>query len=1225
MRDLSATQLLERGNRCVLQDVRRKLRVAHAPQDQGAQAWIVSVDCGQVRGRVHHGRRFFRTRGEQSSGGCLVINRRHSASISPNCGESHCRTRRSVAAATRIIAFWVTCLALPTTAASLSCGHALGAPLVTIGPLKTVGREPVAAMVTVQQGHSYLVDVTEDGNDAFVEVLDLQDQVLIHADHPERRTGTRRAVMRATGASVLVRVTGKEPSGVTGSASVRIFDLEGSSAPASCVAAFKALAQADADYAAGAALAGQAPSGDARAAFLRAAEEYGAAERITAAVQDHVLGGQAALAVAGVDYSDLQDWPHAAEWAQTAATSFGGEDPYRRARAEALRATAWMEIGSPDLLRRARGILQKLIQFHLERRERYDAGLQLSNVAVSYLYEGRYPECIAASVTSARLLGSIHESLRRAQAWQNQGVCLWGQGHLVEALRWFQRASHDIGPDALPVIYLVLTNNTALVNYALGNFDEALHIFDRALTFAEQVHSLREEARSLYGIGVTYYAIGDHSRARQFLERSLAIRTVALDRRGRVATLRSLASVDAEQGMLTQALALDSEALGLAVAPSAIARIRIQTAVHTASAGRFAEADALLNEVIADPTSDPLISAEALLQRGRVLRQLGRLGEARADLVAARARLHARRSISEAFEADLELARVLRLAGEPKAALKALDESLTHADAMRLQTANPELRMQLGTPLRAAYELKVELLRERYESAVATGSQHEANAVAYAAFVVADESRAHSLADFAALQYPAVVRRSLAGEFKRREELYQELAARRFALESRLDRAGSDDPAARQMLADIAELERQIDTVNSVIDRDPLVQRVSRQQAHKRENLPSLPGNTALLSYWLGVEAAYVWVVVPGRIQWLRLVSPASVEDAAVSFHRSLTRLVDVPPERRLQNSRTLYDMIIRPAAPALAAARQWVIVPDGALNYVPFAALQGSDTGASFVALKHDVAITPAAWMITTAMEPRTRRPGKLLLIDDPVYQSDDPRLQTLAHRAAETESPESASLNAPYHDLQRLPFTAEEARRILAEFTLEEVDELKGLQATRQRALSLNWAQYRFIHIAAHAVVDAEVPQLSALVLGAYDAQGERVEQAVRVSDLSLQTLTADVAVLSACDTALGPIIAEGTLGLESTLLSRGARAVVASIWPVPDQVSARLMTLFYQHLLGESMSAPAALGAAMRAVVSEERSADPALWAGFQVYVTTLDGPAVQTAAEMTESAR
>src|SRR5213595_3195711 len=97
---------------------------------------------------------------------------------------------------------------------------------------------------------------------------------------------------------------------------------------------------------------------------------------------------------------------------------------------------------------------------------------------------------------------------------------------------------------------------------------------------------------------MNYYALGDRTRARGFLERALAIRTVALDGRGRMATLRALATIDAEQGRVDDAIASDREALGLAVDPSAIERIRIQLAVHTAAVGHPVEAKAQLDEVL---------------------------------------------------------------------------------------------------------------------------------------------------------------------------------------------------------------------------------------------------------------------------------------------------------------------------------------------------------------------------------------------------------------------------------------------------------------------------------------------------------------------------------------------------------------------------------------------------------------------------------------------------
>jgi CHAT domain-containing protein len=294
---------------------------------------------------------------------------------------------------------------------------------------------------------------------------------------------------------------------------------------------------------------------------------------------------------------------------------------------------------------------------------------------------------------------------------------------------------------------------------------------------------------------------------------------------------------------------------------------------------------------------------------------------------------------------------------------------------------------------------------------------------------------------------------------------------------------------------------------------------------------------------------------------------------------------------------------------------RNWVIIPDGALDYIPFAALQMRDEPPhSFVAMQHDIAVTPAAWMLNTSHSratPDDRR--KILLVADPVYQADDPRLATLKNPLAAAQTSAHRPPDPAGRDYRRLRFTAEEAAGISAQFPPGDVDELIGVNATRERLLALDWSQYRFIHFATHGIVDAQVPELSALVLGSYDFRGEVTDHAVRVADMSLQTLTAEVAVLSACETALGTEVrSEGLVGMSSTLLARGARAVVASLWPVPDEIGARLMTEFYQHMLHDSMRPEAALGTAMRLTASRARSADPALWAAFQVSVAALRSP-------------
>jgi CHAT domain-containing protein/tetratricopeptide (TPR) repeat protein len=1111
--------------------------------------------------------------------------------------------------------------ALPAVAETPSCRVALGAPTRVIGPLTTAGTLPVAADLALTASHSYLVEAEESGNDALLEVVE-QGRVIALADHPERRTGTRRAVFTAAqGASLQVRATGKEDAPVTGTVTARVYDLEVLAARPDCINIEKTLAAADADYARGTQIArGHAsdPTQNAHAAFARAAAGYvSALQYMTAA--DQTLRGETLLAVTGIQYYDLQDWAAAVDSAKTAAQSLA-QDPYRHALADALSAAASIEIASSSAVQtgtpaaqlneRVRQKLRSLNREFLALGKPYDAAMQVNNIGRTYYHEGRYAECAQASTAAARTFESVPDPLRRAIALQNAALCLWGLGRLAEAERIYERTLPDIAIGVSARIYLAAVTNAALLDYALGRFDESLRLYDRALSLAQKVQAQRDEAYCLYGIGVDYYALGDRTRAREFLERSLAIRTVALDGRGRMDSLRVLAALDAEQGDLVGAQAADREALQLAIAPAAIQRITILLAGLTASAGHPEEGRAQLDELLARQGIDPLIRAEALLQRAVVLRQMGQPQLALKDLTAARPRLHALGSLAQEFDANLQLARTLRLLGQMPAALAAADRAVDEADAVRLQTANPELRSQLQTPLRAAYELKIELLRGGFEAAEAASRPAEATRLAALAFSTADVSRARTLADLGAQRYPPEVRRALSGELRRRDGLYRELAARRFLLESRLARSGSDDPRARHLRSEIFELERQADTLNTLIATRAAPAIASGRRAVP--GLPPIPSGTALVSYWLGSESAYAWVVQSQGIHWLRLSSPASIAAQVGNLHSSLERLVDLPREHRLADGATLAGMIVTPLMPWLVTARQWIVVPDGALAYVPFAALPVSPAApTSFAVIDHDIALTPAAWMLDAPALRQSDKRRDLLLVADPVYQPDDPRLKGLP-LVAPSPPAQGEGVTDAARDYQRLPYTAREAANIAAEFPNAGVDELTGLNATRARLLAVDWSGYRFIHIATHGLVDAQEPQLSALILGSYDAAGHHVDGAVRVADLSLQTLDADVAVFSACDTALGKEVpSEGLMGIDSTVLARGARAVVGSLWPVADEIGAQLMTDFYRHLVRDSMSAPAALAAAMRTVLKRDASTDPALWAAFQVSVITL-GP-------------
>jgi CHAT domain-containing protein len=191
----------------------------------------------------------------------------------------------------------------------------------------------------------------------------------------------------------------------------------------------------------------------------------------------------------------------------------------------------------------------------------------------------------------------------------------------------------------------------------------------------------------------------------------------------------------------------------------------------------------------------------------------------------------------------------------------------------------------------------------------------------------------------------------------------------------------------------------------------------------------------------------------------------------------------------------------------------------------------------------------------------------------------------------------------------LERLPGTAREAQAIAALFSPADVDSLSGFEASRETFLGRDLSRYRIIHIAAHAVSDAEAPRLSTLLFSTLNQGGQTIPGDVFAGELLLRKLNAEVVVLSACDTALGrEIVGEGLLGLRYAALAAGARSVVASLWQVPDRPAADLMTAFYRHFIHDHELPASALADAMRE--ARQRFQDPALWGSFDISITGRD---------------
>jgi CHAT domain-containing protein len=272
----------------------------------------------------------------------------------------------------------------------------------------------------------------------------------------------------------------------------------------------------------------------------------------------------------------------------------------------------------------------------------------------------------------------------------------------------------------------------------------------------------------------------------------------------------------------------------------------------------------------------------------------------------------------------------------------------------------------------------------------------------------------------------------------------------------------------------------------------------------------------------------------------------------------------------------------------------------------VPFAALPNplAENSAARLIAEHDIVVVPSLAAVA-ALPPRGAVRAKTLAIfADPVLTAADPRMRaapaplTTAATPATLLERSSVGLN-----FERLPATSYEAQALAALVPAEQRFVASGFEANRDAVLGAPLEQYRYVHFATHGLIDARYPGLSALALSQFDEQGTPRNGFLRLHDIYNLRLDADVAVLSACETALGrDIRGEGLVGLTQGFMYAGARSVVASLWQAPDRAAAELMTRFYRHLLQGGLPPAAALRSAQSELAAERRYSDPYFWSGF-----------------------
>ncbi len=780
---------------------------------------------------------------------------------------------------------------------------------------------------------------------------------------------------------------------------------------------------------------------------------------------------------------------------------------------------------------------------------------------------------------------------------------------LTRALPLQQQAGHTRG-EARTHSYL------GLACKVLGDIPQALEHYRLALDLFRALKDPEQQARALHNLGKSYMSTGLLPEALDNLEQALDLRERLGTARDIASTLTAIGQVHVERGQLDRALDAQLRALTLSrqARNRGLEALALSDIALTYQAlGRLEEALDLFEQAFGffKDLGRRLDQAFTLHNIGWVLDALDQDARAADNYRQALALFEAIEHRQGRIMTLRAMALVERQSGDLALARRHLEMALAEIERLRTKPQSRTLRYSYFATKQSYYEDYVDLLMELHSRRPDAG--HDAEAL-----TASERARARSQLD-ALAESGADLKRGAEPELVEREKtLESEIASLEIHRQQLLE-DGANQPR-------LAAVERRLRSLVFEHDRTQAKIRVaSPRYAALTQPRPLTaadiqrqvvdPG-TILLEYALGEERGYLWAVTPGEVRSFELPPREVIEKVARRAHKLLSSsrhltTSKVPTELALEK---LSRMLLRPVA-GLLDDKRLLIVADGALQYIPFAALPAplADADAASrpateapppLGESHEIVSMPSASTLAVLRRQigtRRRPPGTVTVFADPVFEREDPRFDEGSSDPSSSAVRGTTEPEPRRYD--RLIYSRREADDIISLAAAESTFVATGFEATRDAVMSGLLADFRFLHFATHGVLNTAHPKFSRLVLSRFDREGHERDGFVYAHEVYKLELAADLVVLSACETALGAEIrGEGLLGLTQGFMYAGAASVLVSLWNVDDQATAELMAQFYRKLLVEDMRPVAALRAAQAAVRRQKRWQAPYFWAGF-----------------------
>ncbi|MEO1399857.1 MAG: CHAT domain-containing tetratricopeptide repeat protein [Cyanobacteria bacterium J06635_1] len=789
---------------------------------------------------------------------------------------------------------------------------------------------------------------------------------------------------------------------------------------------------------------------------------------------------------------------------------------------------------------------QQALQLYESAGADHHRSVTLNFLAAAHIVLGQMIQAGESLRLALTLVQQVGDIPLQAEILGNFGIVYRGQGQYVQAIEVYHQSlglMRQLGDHRGEAHVLGLLGNA---HESLGEYEQALDYHGQSLAIAQEAPDDLSEATALNNLGAIQARLGNYAEAIDYYQRSQRLSVARDDFEGLAFAFNNLGSAYHAQGNLQQATEYYQN--GLRAAQN-LQNQRLEGEIlgslgliYSDSANLEQALDYLERSLaIATATANPQATATALNNLGHTLYEAG-------QFEAAESRLYAAIESLESLRPGLDDANQISLFDT---------HVLTYNLLQQVLVAQGKVEAALEVAERGRARAFVELVASRSDPA-----QSPTNTL------VSEAPNIDQIRQIAQEQQATLVEYTLVPDDSFKFQGKQRGTADRLYIWV-VQPSGEVDFRQVELQSILQEKDLTLtNLVQTARDRSGI-----RGESDTRNWATLRPGDRVRREGDLPEWEPYEVTAVDPQAGTVTVSHPNIFLPNPVLSIDEVTKVNTgfAPTFQRGPYWQDLHQLMIEPIVDLLPSdpTARVVFIPQEQLFLVPFPALQAEDE--SHLIEHHTILTAPAIQILAltaesvSATEPSfaNSRIANPLIVGNP---SPMPQaLPELPHSATEA--------NGIAEILSTAPLIGESAS-----------------EASIKQQLS----SARLIHLATHGFFNESNPLQGSLAL----APSKDEDGFLTAEEVLSYPLTAELVVLSACDTGRGEITGDGVIGLSRSFIAAGADNVLVSLWQVPDDATAELMIEFYRQR--QQFDNAQALRQAMLATM--ESHPDPNDWAAF-----------------------